>query len=158
MTEVKTTLAGLRRRFVCDVVERSTEHAVVLYRMRGAATVHGVEILAGSLSVGYFWRDRPYNVYHWLTPAGRTLAHYVNVGDVTAYDGAVIEWHDLAVDVLATPDGRVRVLDEDELPPDLDPALRRHVEDARDRVLRDLPTLIEQTERRSRAVVAALAE
>ena len=51
--------------------------------------------------------------------------------------------------MLATPDGRVQVLDEDELPPDLDPALRRYVEEARDRILRDLPDLIAESEARS---------
>ena len=130
---------------------------VVLYRVPGAREVHGVALPAGTMTVGYFWTARPFNLYHWVGPDGRTLAHYFNVGDVTRLEGDLLEWHDLAVDVLATPDGRVQVLDEDELPPDLDPALRRYVEAARDRILRDLPDLIAESEARSAEITRSLA-
>ena len=156
ITEVKTTLAGRVDCFVCDVVVRTGERVVALYRLPAAREVHGVGLPAGTVTVGYFWTDRPFNLYHWIGPDGATLAHYFNVGDVTRLDGDLLEWSDLAVDVLATPDGRVRVLDEDELPPDLDPAVRRYVAAARDRVLRDLPALIRESERESARVLRRL--
>jgi uncharacterized protein len=149
ITEVKITLSGKVDRFVCDVASRTADEVVVLYRLPGATEVHGVSLPAGTLTVAYFWTERPFNLYHWVAPDGRTLAHYFNVGDVTRLSSTFLEWHDLAVDVLATPDGRVRVLDEDELPPDLDSAVRRHVEAARDRILGDLPALIREADARS---------
>src|SRR5262245_50075477 len=120
ITEVKTTLAGRVDRFVCDVIERASDRVVVLYRMSAGRDLHGVWLPEGALTIGYFWRSRPYNLYHWLHPDGRTIAYYFNVGDVVRLEEREIEWRDLAVDVLATPDGRVAVLDEDELPRDLD--------------------------------------
>jgi uncharacterized protein len=155
ITEVKTTLAGKVDRFPCDVVSRTAAEVVVLYRLPGAREVHGVRLPAGTLTVGYFWTERPFNLYHWVGPDGRTLAHYFNVGDVTRLTADTLAWHDLAVDILATPDGRVRVLDEDELPADLDPALRRYVEAARDRILGDLPALLAEAESRSPAFLPA---
>jgi predicted RNA-binding protein associated with RNAse of E/G family len=149
ITEVKTTLAGRVDRFVCDVAARTADEVIVLYRVPATREVHGVRLPAGTMTVGYFWTARPFNLYHWVGPHGRTLAHYFNVGDVTRLDRDLLEWHDLAVDVLATPDGRVQVLDEDELPADLAPTLRRYVEAARDRVLRDLSVLIAESEARS---------
>jgi predicted RNA-binding protein associated with RNAse of E/G family len=149
ITEIKTTLSGRVDRFRCDVAARSSSEVVVHYRVPRARSVHGVSLPEGTLTVGYFWTDRPYNLYHWVAPDGRTLAHYFNVGDVTRLTADLLEWRDLAVDVLATPDGRVRVLDEDELPPDLDPALRRYVQAARDRILADLPDLIRDSEARA---------
>ena len=149
ITEIKTTIGGRVDRFLCDVAARSATEVVVHYRVPRARDVHGVALPAGTLTVGYFWTDRPFNLYHWVAPDGRTLAHYFNVGDVTRLTGDVLEWRDLAVDVLATPDGRVRVLDEDELPPDLDPALRRYVDAARDRILSELPDLIRESEARA---------
>jgi hypothetical protein len=158
ITEVKTTLSGRVDEFVCDVVERSTDHVVVIYRIPGPGRdVHGVWLPGGTITVGYFWTARPFNLYHWVGPDGRTIAHYFNIGDVRRYEADRLEWHDLAVDILATPDGRVVVLDEDELPADLDPALLRSIAAARDEVLGNLRTLVLESERTSASVVERLA-
>ena len=157
IVEVKTTLSGRVEQFECLVAQRSAERLVVIYRFPAARAVHCVWLPEGGLTVGYFWRDRPYNLYHWLGPAGDSLAFYFNVGDVTQWDADTLGWHDLAVDVLATPDGTVRVLDEDELPPDLDPALRHYVESARDGLLGELPNLIRAAEAESATVFRSLS-
>src|SRR5437762_1532561 len=157
ITEIKTTLTGRVDRFACDVVERTGDRLVVLYHMPAARDLHGVWLPKGGLTAGYFWRERPYNLYHWLHPDGRTIAYYFNIGDVVRLEAHEFEWHDLAVDVLATPEGRVTVLDEDELPPDLDEATRRYVEAARDEVLRDLDRLITEAERESAEIVRGLS-
>jgi predicted RNA-binding protein associated with RNAse of E/G family len=156
ITEIKSTLSGRVDRFVCDLVERSDDRIVVLYRMPAGRDLHGVWLPAGGITVGYFWGSRPYNLYHWLHPDGRTIAYYFNVGDVVRLEEREFEWHDLAVDVLATPGGRVSVLDEDELPSDLDEATRRYVEAARDEILRDMPRLTAEAERESQAILRRL--
>jgi len=66
-----------------------------------------------------------------------------------------LHWRDPIVDLLVTPDGRCRVLDEDELPPDLDPALRMRIAAARDAVLAGHPALLAEVERRSAALLGA---
>ena len=157
ITAIKTSLSGRVDLFLCNVIERSDSRIVVVYRMPQAREVHGVWLPEGALTVGYFWLREPYNLYLWLAADGTMLAYYFNIGDVTAYDGQTLHWLDLAVDILATPAGRVEVLDEDELPPDLPTDRRRYVEAARDRVLRALPTLIETANRESATVLAALA-
>jgi hypothetical protein len=151
IVEIKHTLAGRVDRFTCDLLERTGERIVVLYRLPAPRDLHGVWLGAGTVTVGYFWARRPYNLYHWLSAAGRTLAYYFNVGDVKGEDATSFEWLDLAVDVLATPGGQVRVLDEDELPADLAPETRRYVEAARDEILRDLPHLTAEADRESPA-------
>ncbi|HEY3191130.1 MAG TPA: DUF402 domain-containing protein, partial [Solirubrobacteraceae bacterium] len=75
------------------------------------------------------------------------------VGDVVRLDERELEWRDLAVDVLATADGRVQVLDEEELPPDLDPALRQRIDACRDRILDALPGLLAEAEARIAGVL-----
>lgn len=144
--EIKTGLDGRVQEFDCIVAARSDDHVVIRYRMVYNHDLHGVPLFAGELTFGYFWFDRPYNLYHWVRADGSTAAWYFNIGSVTAFDGSVLHWRDDAVDILATPDGRVRVLDEDELPHDLDRATRNAIDGARDLVLAELSELIREAE------------
>lgn len=122
--EVKTTLAGQRKEYMCSLCLREPGHAVVLYRLARDAIVAGVDMPAGTVSFGHYWDHRSFNVYHRVRPSGETAAYYFNLADSTVIGEQTIEWRDLAVDVIVTPDGACRVLDEDELPENLDEALR----------------------------------
>ena len=127
VVEIKRTLAGAEKRFACRLLEGDAHTAVLLWIAPGAMNVHGVELPAGTISFGHFWDDRSYNVYHWLGPAGHTLGYYFNIADETLISPGRLEWLDLAVDVLATPGGRLDVLD--------DPAALMGEIEARSRVL-----------------------
>ena len=157
ITEVKRTLSGKEARFQCEVFAHTEDELIALFRLPEPRDVHGVWLPAGTITVGYFWRKRPYNLYHWLDKRGRTLAYYFNIGDVRSWASTEFEWDDLAVDVLASPSGRTQVLDEDELPVDMPDERRSYILAARDEVLRDLETLIETAERRSALVLKAIA-
>ncbi len=116
--EVKTTLAGKRQEFICRLLDRSPTHVVVFYPVtrKGGRRVGGLHIPRGTESYGYFWRDRPYNVYHWVTPSGRTLGYYVNLADSVELRPTEVRWRDLAVDLLFSADGgSVQILDEHEI-------------------------------------------
>ena len=128
--EIKHTLDGRQKRFDCRLLARAADgrHVAVLWVAPAPMHVHGVDLPAGTVSVGHFWTDRPYNVYHWLDPAGQTLGYYFNICDQTRITAGVIEWRDLIVDVLALPGGRLDVLDEHELPPQLAPDVAAHIE------------------------------
>lgn len=130
LQERKRKLDGRVLRYDCEALEVTPEHAVVLYRMTKGLEVAGVAIPAGTLSYGLYWRDRPYNVYRWVGAAGSVLAYYCNVATETRITPDVVDWLDLEVDVLITPDGRARVLDEDELPEDLATSYRQALDEA----------------------------
>jgi hypothetical protein len=153
--EIKRTLDGREQQFMCDVYSRTETKLVALYRLPGDRDVHGVWLPKGTLTVGTFWRDRPYNLYHWVLPKKGTLAYYFNVGDVSRWGQDEFEWDDLAVDVIATPGGRVTVLDEDELPADLDEEKRAYIERARDEILNTLPKLMAEAEQTAKKVLGS---
>ncbi len=133
--EVKLTLGGERQEFPCRLLDRSENHAVVFYPIKARRRVGSLVLPKGTESYGYFWRDRPYNVYHWVTPAGRTLGFYVNLADDVVLRPGEVRWRDLALDLLFSPDGsRVQILDEDELA-GLPAPLRRKIEAVRAHVL-----------------------
>ena len=134
ISEIKTTLTGERKTFDCELLRATKNHAVVIYRMPADYQLEDVWLREGTLSLGYFWQDRPYNVYHWVDAQLATVALYFNVSDSTTISTESIAWRDLVVDVLITPDGCCRVLDEDELPADLEPGLRKYINHTRDQL------------------------
>ena len=85
----------------------------------------------------------PYNAFAVYAPDGVLKGWYANVTYPTFFEeGNVLIWHDLFIDVVATPDGKVAVLDEDELEEaDLltsDPGLHQLILAGRDELLQRL--------------------
>jgi predicted RNA-binding protein associated with RNAse of E/G family len=124
--ERKVRLDGTVEEFLCDrLLIEPGRHATLRLVLDRDWTVAGGAIVVpkGTVTISHYWIDRPYNVYHWLRD-GRTLAWYFNVTEppVISYD--LVEYLDLVVDVLITPDGTTTVLDEDDLPEDLSPGRR----------------------------------
>lgn len=159
VVERKTRLDGSRVEFAClglDVVPGRS--AVLGYAVDRDWSVAGgvVTVPRGTRTLGHFWADRPYNVYHWLVD-GRTLAYYVNVSAPPEITADTVSWLDLAVDILVRPDASFLVLDEDELPPDLDPVHRRTIARALEAVVTSPRAFAREIETASRPHVLAWA-
>jgi hypothetical protein len=153
--EVKTLLDGRRKEFACRVIERSPEALVVLFvsdreYVVGGGPGHGpgepLVLPVGTVTFGHFWVARPYNVYHWQTPTGRTLAHYFNLASDTTWGADRLAWRDLTLDLLVLPDAEPRLLDQDELPADLDQATVAAIDRARSVVLAEQRRCIAELE------------
>ena len=143
--EIKAFLDGRRKEFRCRVVERGPASAVLLFVSSMPYQVADLALPAGTVTFGHFWTDRPYNVYHWLSPQGATVGFYFNIADRTTLDGAELCWRDLVVDLLIAGGG-ARVLDEAELPATLTPELRAYIEAATRDALAHAPQLTAQLE------------
>jgi hypothetical protein len=152
VVEIKRTLAGGEKRFECLRLAGNATHAVLLWIAREPMHVHGVDLPTGTVSFGHFWTDRFFNVYHWLDGQRRTMGYYFNIADRTRIAPAQLEWRDLVVDVLATPAGRLDVLDEDELPEVVEPEAAAHIAAGKAAVLSALPTISAEVEAASRAL------
>jgi predicted RNA-binding protein associated with RNAse of E/G family len=152
--EVKRTVAGAVQTFPCEAVEVTGDRAVLLYTISTGRRIADLDLPAGTLTVAYFWVGRPYNVYHWLSPQGKTLACYFNVSGAVRITQHRVEWEDLEVDVLVTPDLRVQVLDEDRLPAGLAAERRAEIASARARVLAECAQVVRELEMTSPGLLA----
>jgi predicted RNA-binding protein associated with RNAse of E/G family len=155
--EHKLTLGGVEKRFECKLLSRTSTHLAVLWIAPAAMHVHGVDLPAGTVSIGHFWTDRPYNVYHWLRGDRTTLGYYFNLADRTRWSSERLDWRDLTVDVLVMPEGRRDVLDEDELPAELDAEARAHIDEGKAALLGATADVLAEVEAASRAVVPLAA-
>ena len=157
IVEIKRTLSGAVQTFPCVAAEVTPRRAVLLYTVSRARRIATLDLPAGTVTVAYYWVDRPYNVYHWVSPAGGTLGWYFNVSGPVRIDERRVEWQDLEVDVLVTPDLRCQVLDEDRLPGGLEEPQRAAIAAAKARVLREYPGVVREVEAASPAFLARSA-
>ncbi|HEV8469425.1 MAG TPA: DUF402 domain-containing protein [Candidatus Limnocylindria bacterium] len=156
ITERKTRLDGTVVEYACDVlVVEPGRRAVVRYVTDRDRHLEGTDLVlrAGTVTIGHFWTDRPYNVYHWLE-RGRTVAYYVSIAADTTIESGAIAYTDLVVDVLVRPSGAIEVLDEEELPPELDPRYRLAIAKALETCVTEAKRLAAEIERETRAVIA----
>ena len=154
ITERKTRFDGTVQEFACQILDLEPgSRAVLRYDFDRDWTVHGIQLPRGGMTAGYFWVDRPYNVYHWLDQQARTLGFYFNVGHTDTVDGTQVAWRDLIVDVIVTPDGGMDVLDEEELPPDLAPEHRGTIARALEQIMTNPKRLVAEVERETRRLL-----
>ena len=68
-------------------------------------------ILSGTISTEYYWLDRWYNVFRFSDPDGRLKNYYCNVNQPPSFDGRVLSYIDLDIDVFVAPDLTYKILD-----------------------------------------------
>jgi predicted RNA-binding protein associated with RNAse of E/G family len=149
--ERKTRYDGSAQDFACRILALEPgKRAVIRYDFAREWTVSGIALPKGGFTAGHFWIDRPYNVYHWLDPAERTLGFYFNVGHTDVISESTVAWRDLIIDVVVTPDGKIDILDEDELPPDLPAEHRGTIARALEQIVTNPKRLVAEIERETR--------
>jgi len=151
--EIKHTLGGAVKTFHCRALEVTADRAVLVYVLPHAARVSDLDLPARTVTIAYYWAARPYNVYHWISPDGATIAYYFNASGPVHIAAGRVEWDDLEVDVLTMPSGSVRVLDEDLVPPGA-AGRAEEISSAQERILRESASVILDVEHDSRLLLA----
>jgi len=137
--EIKETLNNIEHIFNCKIIDRKEDQIVVLYQLEEEVIVSDIVLPKGTFSYGYFWANRPYNIYHFIDPEGRALAYYFNIADQTKIEEAQVSWRDLVVDVLVDSGCKTRILDENELPSDLTTELARYIAHSCECIVKNAP-------------------
>jgi protein associated with RNAse G/E len=71
-------------------------------------------IAVGTISTEYYWLDRWYNVFRFSDDTGKLKNFYCNVNQPPSFDGHVLSYIDLDIDVLVAPDLTYKILDLDD--------------------------------------------
>jgi uncharacterized protein len=69
------------------------------------------KIASGTLSREYYWLDRWYNVFRFSDPDQQLKSFYCNINMPPSFDGEILSYTDLDIDVLVKPDFTYQVLD-----------------------------------------------
>ena len=68
-------------------------------------------ISSGTISTEYYWLDRWYNVFRFSDPHRKLKNYYCNVNQPPSFDGRVLSYIDLDIDVFVAPDLTYKILD-----------------------------------------------
>jgi protein associated with RNAse G/E len=71
-------------------------------------------IASGTISTEYYWLDRWFNVFRFAAPDGRLQRYYCNINVPPVFDGEILTYIDLDIDLLVQPDLSYRVLDRED--------------------------------------------
>jgi protein associated with RNAse G/E len=72
------------------------------------------KIKRGARLIEYYWLGRWYNVFRFLDEDGCTRLYYCNINKPPAFDGRVLSYIDLDIDVIVKPDYSFEVQDLEE--------------------------------------------
>lgn len=144
--ERKRYLSGVEVTFECELVALEGRRGILKHVIDQQWQVTGLTLEPGIVTYAFYWTDRPYNLYWWQNENGGTVGFYFNLADSVSLSAAEFVWRDLIVDVLVLPDGRVRVIDEDEVPEELEDGLRIIIEAGKNEVLQDYQDIIQEVE------------
>lgn len=103
-------------------------------------------IAVGTMSAEYYWTDRWYSVFRFREPTGALRNYYCNINQPAKFDGKILTFTDLDIDVLVAPDFSYRILDEEEFATNA--AAYGYPETVRESARNALAELIERIERR----------
>lgn len=115
--ERKLKPGGDVREYSCTLIAQEPGLAVVEFRMpEGGQAFHApIHIPPGSVSHGFFWLRRPYNLYRMRTPAGDLVAHRFDAVTGVRFDDDAISYRDLVLDWWVDRDDVIIEEDRDEL-------------------------------------------
>jgi protein associated with RNAse G/E len=144
--EKKMTLSGKEKLFECELVHVNNNFGVLKYIIQRNNDIDGLKLSPGDITYGLFWTDRPYTLYVWIVNQGRDRAYYFNISDRVVLSPSEFAWRDLTIDILIDPDLRVHMLDEHELPVDLDRDLSTYIQTTKDFVLRNYSNIMQEAD------------
>ena len=139
--EVKQLYKGSEKKFECQLIYLKNRFGILKFLLDKNYKVGNLILPKNSISLGYFWENRPYNIYQWFY-RGKLLASYFNISDKTRLSRDTFFWRDLILDILVTPTNKVEVLDRDELKIVTDLHLLKYIKETEDLILKDFEKII----------------
>lgn len=150
-TQRKRYLPGEEVTFACELVDLQDGFGILKYVVPHQLRFRNLLVPQGIISYGFFWTDRPYNLYMWVDEHGDVLGCYFNVAETVTLSREEFVWIDLFVDILVVPgpegesaQARIQLLDEDQVPETLDETVQATIALGKCEVLRNYQAIIEE--------------
>lgn len=145
----------IRRTWRCELIEQRDSLLICVGEFDTEVQHPDLgRIAKGTISYEYFWLDRWYNIFRFHEPSGELRNFYGNIAMPPRFDGSVIDYVDLDIDILVQPASDPVVLDiedyeansiefqyPDSVRSKVDESLEELLEVFKQRAMPDLPEL-----------------
>ena len=106
---------SIRRSWTCELIERQVPLLVFVGEFDDDVDHPDLgRIEKGTVSYEYYWFDRWYNIFRFHLPNGELRNFYCNISMPPQFDGEVLDYVDLDIDIVVWPDLRHTVLDRED--------------------------------------------
>jgi len=113
--EIKEHKNKATQRFLCNVLHREADYLVVSFHSEKEGNIRDIVIPSGSTTLAHYWTERGYVVWMMYGPEGLLIGTLFHIAKNVIITDRHVQYVDLIIDVWIAPDGKIRVLDEDEL-------------------------------------------
>ncbi len=144
--EIKHLLNGTNRQYPCELIHYRQKFGILKYILESTVKVSTLTLSTGTVTYAFYWSERPYTLYRWYHD-GKYLGSYFNVADQIVIKKNIIEWLDLAVDILVLPDNILEVLDEDELPESISLQLKQYINSTKEFIVHNYNSILDETDK-----------
>jgi uncharacterized protein len=105
----------IRRSWTCELIERQDPLLLFVGEFENDVEHPDLGCIArGTVSYEYYWLDRWYNIFRFHEPSGSLRNFYCNINMPPSFDGSVLDYVDLDIDILVWPDFSYTILDRDD--------------------------------------------
>jgi predicted RNA-binding protein associated with RNAse of E/G family len=115
ITEIKHNVDKPDQTFDCRLHRHGGDWIVISYKSSRPYHISDIHIAPQTLTLAYYEIECPYIIWKMIAPDGQLFGHYVHICEQVCITPKTVEYRDLLLDVWFFPDGRHRILDEDEL-------------------------------------------
>ena len=113
--EIKRHLDKPDAVFDCDPIVRADDYVVLKYVNSRPGRVGHLAVHTGSVTYGYYRHGAGYVLWKMHDPEGRLLGHLFHICRNLIVGDRHVDYTDLMLDLWFDPDGRLTVLDRDDL-------------------------------------------
>ncbi|MEP6705647.1 MAG: DUF402 domain-containing protein [Acidobacteriota bacterium] len=105
----------ISRTWHCDLQERRDSLLVFVGEFETEVEHADLGLIKkGTVSYEYYWLDRWYNIFRFHEPSGELRNFYCNISMPAKFDGKILDYVDLDIDVITGPDLITSVLDRED--------------------------------------------
>lgn len=115
ITETKRHLNKPDESYRCEVLSREPGHLVLRYVSDRTGRIGEEVFPPGSVTYAHYWGGRGYVAWKMHGPDGHLKGHVFHICRDVRISKDTVDYQDLLLDLWVSPDGRVTVLDEDEV-------------------------------------------
>lgn len=145
--ERKITLSGKEFIYNCNLICREDRRGILKYEVKKHHKVGNLDIKPHTITYAFYNKDKPFILYKWFDVKGKLMGNYFNISDSLHLFEEEFRWRDLTVDVMVYPDFRIDILDEKEIPEEIDDNLISYIDSTKSHIVKNHREIIKRTDR-----------